>query len=369
MTPTDGVVTDLTDGIRAVFDSQYLDDLKHAVRRGCPAEFVRDFPAVGSLTAIAWLRSSTTRVSPSKAFGKLTMKRQPSCFGSSRNISLAARPAPSRMTSTAMAYRGHVRWNASTINGNHRRGNGVINNELYRGQLIWNKVRMVKDPDTGRCVSRPNPESEWHTASVPDLAIVTDEMFQEAQRRKAAHAHQLPTHQRRPRHVLSGLLRCAACGSGMSSYGGRNGQTRIRCPAANESGTCPDPLTFELSAVESAVLSGLRKELQHPDLIAEYVRTYQAERQRLAMAASRNGTRLERRRGEIDREVARLVDGIAKGIGDPKPLGDRMKVICAERRDIEAQLEAADAKPLPVAPYTLPRSPVTSSGWVDCKRP
>jgi site-specific DNA recombinase len=109
------------------------------------------------------------------------------------------------MTSTAMAYRGHVRWNASTINGNHRRGNGVINNELYRGQLIWNKVRMVKDPDTGRCVSRPNPESEWHTASVPDLAIVTDEMFQEAQRRTAAHAHQRPTHQRRPRHVLSGL--------------------------------------------------------------------------------------------------------------------------------------------------------------------
>jgi site-specific DNA recombinase len=75
------------------------------------------------------------------------------------------------------------------------------------------------------------------------------------------------------------------------------------------------------------VLSGLRKELQHPDLIAEYVRAYQAERQRLATAASRNVARLERRRGEIDREIARLVDGIAKGIGDPKPLGDRMKAI------------------------------------------
>jgi site-specific DNA recombinase len=67
------------------------------------------------------------------------------------------------------------------------------------------------------------------------------------------------------------------------------------------------------------------------------------------MAARRNVARLERRRGEIDREVARLVDGIAKGIGDPKPLGDRMKAICAELRDIEAQLEAADAKPPPVA--------------------
>ena len=34
MTPVDGVVTELTDGIRAVIDSQYLDDLKHATRRG-----------------------------------------------------------------------------------------------------------------------------------------------------------------------------------------------------------------------------------------------------------------------------------------------------------------------------------------------
>jgi site-specific DNA recombinase len=240
------------------------------------------------------------------------------------------------------------RWNASTINGNHRRGNGVINNELYRGRLIWNKVRMVKDPDSGRRVSRPNHKSEWQTASVLELAIVTEDIFLAAQRRKAAHAHELPTHQRRPRHVLSGLLRCAACGSGMSSYGGKDGRTRIRCTAAHENGTCPDPLTFELASVESAVLSGLRKELQHPDLIAEYVRTYHAERQRLAATSNRNIAQLERRRGEIDREVSRLVDGIAKGLGDPEPLGDRMKVICAERRDIEAQLELACSKPAAV---------------------
>jgi hypothetical protein len=51
-------------------------------------------------------------------------------------------------------------------------------------------------------------------------------------------------------------------------------------------------------------------------LIAEYVRTYQGERPRLTGAASRNIARLERRRGEIDREVERLVNGLAKGIGD-----------------------------------------------------
>lgn len=27
--------------------------------------------------------------------------------------------------------------------------------------LVWNRLRYVKDPDTGKRVSRPNPECEW----------------------------------------------------------------------------------------------------------------------------------------------------------------------------------------------------------------
>jgi site-specific DNA recombinase len=349
MTPADGVVTDLTDGIRAVIDSQYLDDLKHAVRRGMSGKVRAGLSGGGLTYGYRVVKKFDEKGEPVKGlrevdvdqaaivrriFAEYIAGRSPRTIAYDLNRDGVPPPRGSR-------------WNASTINGNQRRGNGVLNNELYRGRLIWNKVRMVKDPDTGRRVSRPNPEIEWQTVSVPDLAIVTDEMFQGAQQRKAAHAHQLPTHQRRPRHILSGLLRCAACGSGMSSYGGKNGQTRIRCTAAHENGTCPDPMTFELASVESAVLYGLRKELQHPDLIAECVRTYHAERQRLSAASSRNIARLERR-GEIDREVSRLVDGSAKGLGDPQPLGDRMKVICAERRDIEAQLELTCSKPAAV---------------------
>jgi len=54
-----------------------------------------------------------------------------------------------------------MRWNASTINGNSQCGSGIIFNELYRGRIIWNKVRMVKKPDTGKRLSRPNPRDQW----------------------------------------------------------------------------------------------------------------------------------------------------------------------------------------------------------------
>src|SRR5690606_8358711 len=65
-----------------------------------------------------------------------------------------------------------TRWNASTINGNGKRGYGILRNPLYAGQQVWNRVRMVKDPATGKRVSRPNPESEWQAIDVPHLAIV-----------------------------------------------------------------------------------------------------------------------------------------------------------------------------------------------------
>src|SRR5450631_105560 len=132
------------------------------------------------------------------------------------------------------------KWNASAINGNLQRGTGILQNELYAGRLIWNKVRMVKDPDTGRRVSRPNPKSEWQSADVPELAIVSRDLFHTAQQRKQARGCTHPNYQRRPRHILSGLLRCGACGSGMSTNGrDKSGRIRIRCSAASASGTCP----------------------------------------------------------------------------------------------------------------------------------
>ena len=40
-------------------------------------------------------------------------------------------------------------WSPSTIHGNSKRGTGILNNEPYVGRLIWNRLRYVKNPDTG----------------------------------------------------------------------------------------------------------------------------------------------------------------------------------------------------------------------------
>jgi site-specific DNA recombinase len=40
-------------------------------------------------------------------------------------------------------------WSSSTINGNRRRGTGIINNEVYAGRIVWNRLAYVKEPETG----------------------------------------------------------------------------------------------------------------------------------------------------------------------------------------------------------------------------
>jgi site-specific DNA recombinase len=117
-------------------------------------------------------------------------------------------------------------WTDSTLRGHAARGTGLINNALYIGKLVWNRLRYVKDPATGKRVSRLNPRDKWITTEVPELRIVDDELWHAAKARqselaekyanvitttRAAHANRLNgTH--RPRSLLSGLLVCGCCG-------------------------------------------------------------------------------------------------------------------------------------------------------------
>jgi site-specific DNA recombinase len=237
-------------------------------------------------------------------------------------------------------------WNASTINGSSQRGTGIIRCELYVGRLVWNKVRMVKDPDTGKRVSRPNPPQEWQIVEVPDLAIVPRELFDAAQNRKAKNKGRHCSKQQAPKRLLSGLLRCAACGGGMSTKGAdKTGRVRVRCTTAAESGTCLDPQTFYIDTVESRVLSALRAEMQSPAAVAEYVKTYTEERAQLAAKRDRERSSIERRLGEVRRSLDRLVDDIAFGRLDAITFGPKATELDQERKRLEAELKEVPPQP------------------------
>jgi len=130
----------------------------------------------------------------------------------------------------------------------------------------------------------------------------------------------------------------------MSTNGKDNsGRIRIRCSAATESGSCRDAKTFYLKTVESVVLAGLENEMRHPQVIAEYVRTYHEERKRLSAKANAKRAHLELQLGELNCEIDRLVDAIAKGHGDPAVLGPRSSVLNEKRKQVTMELNLEPA--------------------------
>lgn len=230
-------------------------------------------------------------------------------------------------------------WNASTINGNLARGSGMLLNDLYAGRIVWNKLHMVKDPATGKRVSRPNPKDQYRIVAAEHLRIIDDALWQAAQARKRAQGRPQTSRRRQPR-ILSGLLRCGTCGGGMASVGHRHGTARLQCSAARESGTCTNLRRVKRDDIERLTFDGLRRELAQPAAIAEYVTTYNAERRRLARSNGQDRSRLERRSAEIGRELNRLVDAIATGRVDVPTIADRINALEQERRDVAGRLAA-----------------------------
>ncbi|TNJ37490.1 recombinase family protein, partial [Phaeobacter sp. B1627] len=83
-------------------------------------------------------------------------------------------------------------WGASTIHGNRQRGTGILNNELYSGRQVWNRLNYRKDPSTGKRVSRLNPESDWVITEVPALRIIDQELWDRVRTRQGALRLQSP---------------------------------------------------------------------------------------------------------------------------------------------------------------------------------
>ncbi len=180
-------------------------------------------------------------------------------------------------------------WSNGTLRGHAKRGTGLLNNELYVGRLVWNRQRYVKDPRSGRRVSRINPEAEWIITEVPDLRIVGDALWQAAKARQAQiaidYAGPIEATRKavgmrgtvRPKSLLSGLVRCGACGGPCSL----RGQGRFACAAHNDTGSCSNGHTITRVALENRVLAGLKDRLMAPEIVADAIRSCIEETNRL----------------------------------------------------------------------------------------
>lgn len=241
-------------------------------------------------------------------------------------------------------------WGFSTINGNPKRGNGILNNEMYIGKIVWNRQRFIKDPDTGKRQARPNPESEWVTQEVPELRILDDDLWAAVKARQDRHKiapdakgrPDLPkVHtRRRPKYLFSGLTRCSCCGGGFSQISA----TLIGCSTARNKGTCDNRLNIRRDELEARVLTALRTKLVDPELFAHFCEVFTQEMNRLRMEARSGIGSAEAEIAKIDRELARLITAIKAG-GPIEAVVEDMKRLEHRKSELRSFLAEADEPP------------------------
>ncbi len=332
ITVSEGTVDELHIGLKGTMNAVFLRDLAAKIRRGQTGRVKAGKVPGGKAFGYDVVRQLDARGEPLRGERAINDEQAEIVRRIFKEYAagMTAREIAKGLNNDGISSPFGGDWNASSINGNRARRSGILYNEGYLGFIIYNRVRMVKDPATGKRISRPNPPEEWLVEEAPHLRIIENDVWEAVQARKAT-ANAKPFRQRRkPPHIFSGLIKCGKCGGGYTAKGGGY----LGCTRHRESGVCNNGQTIKLETVEQRVLGGIQQRLLAPELVEEALKAYEEERARLRKEALGNKKKLVRRRGAVQREIDACVRAVLDGL-----LSDAIKQRLPELEQELAQLD------------------------------
>jgi len=203
----------------------------------------------------------------------------------------------------------------------------MLLNEKYRGVVVWNRTKTVRNRETGKTEQRPRPESEWVRVEVPELRIVSDQLWEAAreQNRRVREKHgpkRLGGMNRTVasrQYLFSSLLECGLCNANMVIVGGQPPTAQYGCPNHRYRGVCENSVRIPQRKLEQQLLAALSTNLLDTRLEEERVQSFRdqlkatlaAETRRTREAAAQDSQLKEELAG-LEKEQENLVDGIAK---------------------------------------------------------
>lgn len=212
----DGEVDEITGTIKGLMDARFRKDLGARIKRGqrgtvaqgrAPAGLAYGYRRANKLDDRGELVRGLREIEPDQAliveriFREYADGRSPQAIAADLNAEGVSPP------------RGGT-WRQTTILGDRQRQNGMLNNRVYAGVIVHNRTSKIVNPATRKVVIRPNPQSEWLEHPAPELRIVDEALWERVQERRRDGEGVHRAHQRRPKHLLSGLGRCGICGGG-----------------------------------------------------------------------------------------------------------------------------------------------------------
>ena len=348
-TISEGEVEELAIGLKGTMNALFLRETARKTKRGMVGVAQEGRHAGGRVYGYRILRELDAKGEVARGLREIDEVEAEVVRGIFRDYAAGVSPRAivAKLNARGIAAPRGGSWNASTVNGNAARGNGVIHNQLYRGVLVWGRQTWSKSRETGTRTSRLAPEGERVTTPVPQLRIVPDALWDEVQARYASVAlgpqqRQPGTNTRRADRLLTGRVRCGVCGGSMSVGGA---DARLVCSVRRERGAeaCSNGRGVRSAEVESRVTAALRDLLLQPAVVEEAVREFQAlagqrrKEDRLARAKQ------EAELAEVKRRAARLVDQVADGLLSGAAVKERLDVLEARRAALEREYEAERA--------------------------
>jgi site-specific DNA recombinase len=350
VTLSDGEVSELHVGLRGTMNALFLKDLADKTRRGLRGRVEAGASGGGLTYGYDVVPSLETRGERWVNSTEADVIRR--IFSAYRDGSSPKRIALELNQDGVAGPRGG-KWAPTTINGNKDRGTGILNNELYVGRLVWNRLRYSKDPDTGRRRSRMNDAAMVVTKEVPDLRIIDNELWVAVRARQDRVSHREAIRstpapagspawwsKHRPKYLFSGLMRCGICGGGFSKIS----KEHFGCSTARNKGptACTNLISVRRDRLENTVLEGLRLRLMDPSIYQEFALAFTAEWNKLQAEASGD---LTTRRSELARvkgQLEKLVDALCNGAAIAS-VQERMQVLDGRRQALEVELQNAVA--------------------------
>lgn len=215
----------------------------------------------------------------------------------------------------------------------------VLANEKYTGKLIWGKKTFERRPGTRQHVQRPIPRKQWHVHERPELRIVSDELWNRVQARRAEVRGTLPASTDRTLmrgrnaalhspYLFSGFLKCATCGGALAITTGGHGSPRYGCLRAwrNGSTACANRLTIRAKVVDACLLERLQGALLEPATVAYVTEALSAALNSRVDDRDRLLTDAHAAREQAAQRLAHLVRAIENGAPSAAlngPIADR----------------------------------------------
>ena len=186
------------------------------------------------------------------------------------------------------------------------------------------------------------PEEAADFLSVPSLRIIDGPLWKSVKEKQLSIRRSIEKNSdrtevaRRPKYLLSGLLKCDACGGGFSKVS----KHHYGCSTARNKATCYNLLVIRRDTVEKLVIEGLKEHLMQPAayraFVDEFTREYNAKANQSDALKVRLKADLQRTKAEIQK----LIEAIKVGVpGDElkdeiQSLQDRQKKIYQNLSDM-----------------------------------